>query len=349
MDPDSLNQHTLPWIEKYRPKTLDDIISHSNIVVTLQNFIKNNKLPHLLFHGPPGTGKTSSIIAVAKELYGSDYDVMTIEINASEERGIEVVRNRITQFATSKSMVFNSDAQNMYKLVILDEADAMTPDAQASLRRVIEKYTKNVRFCLICNYIKKIDLAIQSRCTCFRFSPLKDNYVKQKMLHIVDTENIKYTEDGLDTIVKRSKGDMRKILNILQSVSMSYDIVNEENVNKCLGCPNNKTISQIFLSLFNDSFNETIKLLLNCKDNGFSLMDIITEIHDILINIVTGNTNKINDKRILRMSIEIETIKNIMKQLGNIEHYVAGSSDEFIQLGGFVGSFKLQSQKFENN
>ena len=327
---------TLPWIEKYRPSTLDQIISHNVIIDTLNNFIKNNELPHLLFHGPPGSGKSSVVIAVAKALYKDKFDIMTMEINASEERGIEVVRNRIIQFANSKSMSFDDKQENMFKLIILDEADAMTRDAQASLRRVIEKYTRNVRFCLICNYIKKIDIAIQSRCTCFRFAPLKTNYIKQKINDIIENEKIKYTTDGIDTIIKRSKGDMRKVLNVLQSVSMAYDEVNENNVDKCLGYPCKSDIILILKSLVSKNFTDSYTLLKDFKENhGFSLSDIIVEVHEYLINNLLKN-NKYSD-----ISLTDKQIQEIIKYLGKIDYDVANTTDETIQFAAFVGVFKM--------
>lgn len=329
------SKQTLPWIEKYRPNKLDDIISHSIIIETLNNFIKNNELPHLLFYGPPGTGKTSCITAVAKALYKNKYDVMTMEINASEERGIEVVRNRIMQFATSKSMLFDEQSETPFKLIILDEADAMTPDAQASLRRVIEKYTKNVRFCLICNYIKKIDIAIQSRCTCFRFAPLKKNNIKNKISDIIEKENIKYSNEGIDTIIKRSNGDMRKVLNILQSVSMTYDKVDDINVDKCLGYPCKDDIVNIIDNLLNNSFEESYTVLKNMKElEGFSLTDIIIEIHDFLINKLLQKTND-------KINLSENQIMQIVRNLGKIEYDVANSNNDIIQFGAFISIFKI--------
>ena len=178
-------QENLPWVEKYRPKQLDDLISHQDIISTIHRFINENKLPHLLFYGPPGTGKTSTILACAKKLYGEKSSKsMVLELNASDERGIEVVREQIKNFASSKTMFSNGG----YKLIILDEADAMTQFAQNALRRVIEKYTKNVRFCIICNYVVKIIPALQSRCTRFRFAPLQNDQIETRLDWIVDQE-----------------------------------------------------------------------------------------------------------------------------------------------------------------
>ena len=158
IDVDENTSSTLPWVEKYRPKDLNELIAHEEIISVLNKLIESNKLPHLLFHGPPGTGKTSTIKACAKKMFGEHISSMVLELNASDDRGIDVVREQIKEFAGTKKL-FSTGV----KLVILDEADAMTQDAQAALRRVIEKYTSNTRFCLICNYVNKIMPALQSR------------------------------------------------------------------------------------------------------------------------------------------------------------------------------------------
>lgn len=182
----------LPWVEKYRPATLDDLVSHKDITSTIQNFIEKNRLPHLLFYGPPGTGKTSTILAMARKIYGPQFRNSVLELNASDERGIDVVREQIKSFASTKS-VFSSSVQPAgnhggFKLIVLDEADAMTQAAQGALRRVIEQYTKNVRFCIICNYVNKIIPAIQSRCTRFRFNPLELDQVEDRLNHVIENE-----------------------------------------------------------------------------------------------------------------------------------------------------------------
>ena len=202
---------TLPWVEKYRPKSIDEIVSHGDIVTVIERFIATNSLPHLLFHGPAGTGKTSLILAVARKLYGPKFNSMILELNASDDRGIDIVRNEIKEFSSTRT-IFSAS----FKLVILDEADAMTNPAQAALRRIIEKYTKNVRFCLICNYVSKIIPALQSRCTRFRFAPLDPNLVKIRLNEVVATEKVKIDEGGTTALLRLSNGDMRKTLNILQ-------------------------------------------------------------------------------------------------------------------------------------
>jgi replication factor C subunit 3/5 len=206
----------LPWVEKYRPKSMDQLVAHEEIIATINALIAANKLPHLLFYGPPGTGKTSTILACAHRLYGKGYASMVLELNASDDRGIDVVRERIKEFAGTKQMFSNSP-----KLIVLDEADAMTSAAQMALRRVMEKFTRNARFCLICNYSNKIIPALQSRCTRFRFAPLTTAQATSRTTEIADAEGVDYTPEGIEACVSLGNGDMRRCLNILQSTSMS--------------------------------------------------------------------------------------------------------------------------------
>jgi replication factor C subunit 3/5 len=329
----SLNNN-LPWVEKYRPTDFDSMISHKHIIETLHNFIKNNTLPHLLFYGPPGSGKTSLIKVCARKLYGEQYNLMVLEINASEDRGIEVVRTLISQFVSTKNVFSNNP--NMFKLVILDEADAMTSDAQKILRKVIEKYTKNTRFCLTCNYIKKISIALQSRCIKFRFSPLTYDVIKKRIIEISDIEKINYIDDGLDTIIQRSNGDMRKILNILQTTSVSYNKITEDVVNKCLGYPSSNDIHLLFNNLMKKSFNQSYKLLNNMIINkGYAVNDIIYELYQkIIIDIQTKNKSDIsNEPMLLNMLAELEYTNSL-------------STTETLQIGAIVGIFKLTKNNF---
>lgn len=321
-------KQNIPWVEKYRPINLNEIYSHEQIINTLKSFIKNKDLPHLLFYGPPGTGKTSTILSCAKELYGNNIDIMSLQINVSEERGIEVVRNKIQQFVQSKSFLF-SENNKLFKLVILDEADAMTPDAQAILRRIIEKYTINARFCLICNYIKKINLALQSRCTIFRFSPIPDNIIEKRIKEICYTEKIKISKDAINSILDKSSGDFRKIINVLQTCSMITNNINENIVDKSLGFPKKEEINTIYDSLINDTLNVSYNIISNIKDSeGYSLIDIIKSIFKKLLNDVDNK------------NISENKFHTIVKQLSIIEYNLINNTNDSLQLTSFIGLFK---------
>lgn len=211
-----LTDESLPWVEKYRPKSMDQLVAHEEIISTINALISANKLPHLLFYGPPGTGKTSTILACAHQMYTKSYSSMVLELNASDDRGIDVVRERIKDFAGTKQMF-----SHLPKLIVLDEADAMTNPAQMALRRVMEKFTRNARFCLICNYGNKIIPALQSRCTRFRFAPLSAAQATSRTTEIAEAEGVEYTADGIEACVSLGHGDMRRCLNVLQSTAMS--------------------------------------------------------------------------------------------------------------------------------
>lgn len=273
------------------------------------------------------THNTSTIVACARELYGDKMDLMTLNINASEERGIEVVRNRIQQFVNGK-VIHGENDKCIFKLVILDEADAMTADAQAMLRKVIEKYSHCTRFCLICNYIKKITPALQSRCACYRFPPLKAEDIRKKILEVSIAENVNITEDGIICIIKRSKGDMRKVLNILQSANMTYDRITELSVNKCIGYPNSADVERIWKSLLSDDFETAYNTILGIKvQNSYSLVDIVSEI----------STDIIHNNRLADPARSV----GILRHLSQIEYNLTSCTAESIQLSALVGIFKL--------
>lgn len=287
----------LPWVEKYRPATLEDLVSHKDITSTIQNFIDKNRLPHLLFYGPPGTGKTSTILAMARKIFGPQFRNSVLELNASDDRGIEVVREQIKSFASTKS-VFSSK-EGGFKLIVLDEADAMTQAAQGALRRVIEQYTKNVRFCIICNYVNKIIPAIQSRCTRFRFNPLELDQVEDRLNHVIENEGCRITQDGKQALLKLSKGDMRRALNILQAchaatspspssaaATVPSDQIDETAVYNCTGNPHPTDIEAILKSMMQDEFTtsyQTISALKTTK--GIALADMISGVYDLLATI----------------------------------------------------------------
>lgn len=221
-------EDSLPWVEKYRPDTLDDVSGHRDILATINKFVEVSRLPHLLLYGPPGTGKTSTILALARKIYGTrNMRQMVLELNASDDRGIDVVREQIKTFASTKqifsSMPKTGDTPSLagFKLIVLDEADAMTAVAQMALRRIMEKYTANTRFCIIANYTHKLSPALLSRCTRFRFSPLKEQDIRRLVDLVIEKEDIRIEPEAVDSLVRLSKGDMRRALNVLQACHAS--------------------------------------------------------------------------------------------------------------------------------
>ncbi|KRX48769.1 Replication factor C subunit 5, partial [Trichinella murrelli] len=283
-------------------------------------FINENRLPHLLFYGPPGTGKTSTILACAKQLYEKNQlKSMVLELNASDDRGIGVVREQILNFASTKT-IFGG----RFKMIILDEADAMTRDAQNAL--LIEKYTDNVRFCLICNYLSKIIPPLQSRCTRFRFAPLKSNQITPRLMHVIEAEKVKFTEEGLQHLVLLSGGDMRRALNILQSTAMAFDMVNMENVYACVGKPKPDDIRAIVEWLFNKDFSETYKRITFLKlKKGLALQDILEEVH------------------LFVQKVEIPALVRIylIDRLAEIEESLTRGASDKLQLSALIAAFHI--------
>lgn len=322
-----INNNNLPWIEEFRPHILNDVILNDNTSLIFKNYVKNKYLPHLLLHGPSGTGKTSTIHACAHEIYGNNYDLMVLEINASKERGIDTVRTKISEFVITKSL-FCNDVD--FKFVILDEADSITTDAQSVLRRIIEDYTNNARFCLICNKITNIDLAIQSRCTILKFFPLKDYDISNRILLIAQKKNITVSSDGILSIIKLSKGDMRKVINIIQATSMAYDIINESSLMTCIGYPTNDHISQIYNSLINDIFDISFYKISNIISiHNYSLLDILHELH---LHILSNFNNN---------SLSADFVIKLIPSLKLVELNIISCPSFNIQLAAIIGSFYL--------
>ncbi|KAL2051296.1 hypothetical protein ABVK25_008348 [Lepraria finkii] len=218
-------QNLQPWVEKYRPKSLDDVTAQDHTITVLQRTLQATNLPHMLFYGPPGTGKTSTILALAKELYGPEmFRTRVLELNASDERGISIVREKVKDFARmqlSNPPPHYKDRYPCppYKIVILDEADSMTQDAQSALRRTMETYSKITRFCLICNYVTRIIDPLASRCSKFRFKPLDQGNAKKRLEDIAENENVKLEAGAVDTLIKCGEGDLRKAITFLQSAA----------------------------------------------------------------------------------------------------------------------------------
>lgn len=219
--------------------SLSDVSGHQDILATINRFVDTNRLPHLLLYGPPGTGKTSTILALARRIYGADnVRQMVLELNASDDRGIDVVREQIKTFASTRQIFSVGAGQNNggasgasatapagFKLIILDEADAMTSAAQMALRRIMEKYTAHTRFCIIANYAHKLSPALLSRCTRFRFSPLREPDIRSLVDRVIDEEGVKIMPEATDALVRLGKGDMRRALNVLQACHASSEFL----------------------------------------------------------------------------------------------------------------------------
>jgi len=317
----------LPWVEKYRPKKIDEIISHDQNIETIKKMLSGNSLPHLLFHGTPGTGKTSLILALANELYGNQKNLMVMKLDASDDRGINSVRDEIKGFAEKLNMFCKG-----VKLIILDEADSMTFDAQFALRRIIEKYSRTTRFCLICNYENKIIPAIRSRCANFRFSPISSRHVEKKLENICKNENITYDNKVLETISLLSKGDLRKSINFLQSLSLQANYISLSMCYKTAGVPSYIEVKELLDNLLDtkisyNTVNKKIDTLI--KSQGYSLSIVLKELVSYLVN----NQELIN-------TINSNKLAHYLSEMADLENRVIKSTFDDIYMSCLVGIFK---------
>jgi len=312
------------WIEKYRPKTCDDIVGQDKNLNIITNMIKGGSLPHMLLHGKSGTGKTSTIMALANMMYGKNTQFMMIRLDASDDRGINTVREEIKGFA-EKMTPFNKGV----KLIVLDEADSMTYDAQFALRRIIEKYSDDTRFCIICNYMNKIIAPIKARCVNMRFYPIEKNIIVDRLKYICKQEQLKCEKGSLDEIAMIANGDMRKAINILQSLSMMSKKI---DINKCYnsaGIPPPDITMELYKTFTNktiDFKNSYLFLEKYFIEEGYMLNHIIQQ----LINIIYAERENIDDNMIIQYTTE----------LAELEYMVAQSIFNDMYMVGLVSVFK---------
>lgn len=275
------------WTEKYRPDTLSELVGHDNIVERLQSFVEEDSIPHLLFAGPAGTGKTTSAIALAKDLYGDEWRQNFKETNASDDRGINVVREEIKDFARTKAV--NAD----YKIIFLDEADNLTSDAQQALRRTMESYSDNCRFILSCNYSSKIIDPIQSRCAVFRFNRLSDSEVKEYITRIAKEKEFKISEEAIDAVLRVSSGDLRRVTNVLQTTALHTERIEEDDVYTAAASLRPEEIREVLEDAFEGEFMEARDTLSGLMiDRGLDGQDVIQAVNREILDLDIGNRQK---------------------------------------------------------
>ncbi len=318
-------KETTPWVDKYRPSNLDEVVHQEEVIKMLKKTLKNGNLQHLLFYGPPGTGKTSTILAMAMELFGPKvFSERVIELNASDERGINVVRNKIVTFA--KSAIGNRDPNYLcprYKIIILDEADAMTTEAQSALRKTMEDNSEITRFCFICNYINQIIEPITSRCAKFRFKPLNIKSMVDKLEFISIKEKLNINRDTLKIITDISGGDMRKAIMLLQNlqyIKQDGKMIDAKCIYEIASCMDQyqlDNVNKICIMGKKTDTNKIVELTNSIRASGYPIYNVLKQIHELIVN-----NNKLTDKM----------KSTICMHLAKTEKRLIDGADEYLQL-----------------
>uniref|UniRef100_K3W771 AAA+ ATPase domain-containing protein n=1 Tax=Globisporangium ultimum (strain ATCC 200006 / CBS 805.95 / DAOM BR144) TaxID=431595 RepID=K3W771_GLOUD len=285
----------LPWVEKYRPKNVDEISHQEHVVATLKTSIASGQLPHLLFYGPPGTGKTSTIVAVARQLFGPDFrkNGRFLELNASDDRGISVVREKVKGFA--QGAISGSSTMPPFKIIVLDEADSMTGDAQSALRRMMENYSKVTRFCLICNYVSRIIEPVASRCAKFRFAPLEKISMTARIQYICQEEHVESSDEVIDSLLECSNGDLRKAINFLQSAKQlcGNEPLSKDDVIAVAGLAPPELLELFWKSVASNNFDKMKVEIESILMAGYPVLTVLKQLSDdVLTNAKLSDTKK---------------------------------------------------------
>ena len=315
------------WAEKYRPQSLDEIVNQTEIVSRFKTFVEEKNLPHLLLVGPAGVGKTTSILALAKDLYGPGYRNFILELNASDERGIGVIREKVKNFARTAAIA----SPVSFKILIMDEADHLTSDAQHALRRTMEIYTKTCRFCLLGNYSENIIDPIQSRCSVFRFSPLEEPDLKGYVGLIAEKEKLDIVDEGLDAIYQASKGDVRKAINLLQAAAANQKVIDDVAIYNLLGNVSPEKVKEMLTVALDGRFLESRELLRELLiDQGLAPDDIIRNIY----------------REIMRHTTLTEPMKvKLSDTIGEVDFRLTQGSRAEIQLSTLLAHLSLLGEE----
>ena len=298
------DQAHLPWVEKYRPSNLNDVVFQTEIISSLKNSIRQGKLQHLLFHGPPGTGKTSTILAAARDMFGIEFRDRVLELNASDERGINVIREKVKTYSQKKLTKLDKTVPNI-QIVILDEADQMTQEAQSALRRIIEDYSKTTRFCIICNYLSKIIDPIASRCAKYMFNPLSKDTQYFKINEILSKENISMERSTVEEIIEICEGDLRKSINQVQALCSLDDKIDQTQVKELCGIIPKETIDEIlrFLKRKILSVKEIYETSENLLNEGYDVSQLSKQINYILSDEMYLESIGVDDEKAAKISL----------------------------------------------
>lgn len=306
-----------PWVEKYRPDDIKDVVGNEEAVNRLRVIAENGNMPNMILSGPPGIGKTTSVMCLAKALLGSSYKEGVLELNASDERGLEVVRNKIKNFAQKKVTL----PPGRHKIVILDEADSMTKEAQQAMRRIMELHSSTTRFVLACNSSTKIIEPIQSRCAVVRFQRLSDQQILKRLLEVMDRENIPRSDDGLEALLFTADGDMRIALNNLQSTFAGYSFVSADNVFKVCDNPHPQLVRDIIDHCLDYEYKNAQDKLNNLVARGYSSQDIIGTFFKVV-----KNYNEMPEF----------TQLEFIKEIGNTQLRIADGVQSKLQLSALI-------------